>query len=207
MEGLKKVFPFWTSRIASDRKWAEVCLSRYPAAPNADHLLDVGVITVRGENEHLGVRDGLANLPGGLQPVEQRHRDVHDDHVGTELPGHFHGLAAGWPLRRPPRYRLSASSNFRRPSRTIMWSSASRTVMRFIDAPILIGQIRQRRSLCAPLPERNLRLDGRAFARRGFDAEAAADHLHPLSHAEQPQAFVSLRRATPAPLERICRRL
>src|ERR1035437_2452955 len=35
MEGLKKVFPFCTSRIASDRLWEEVCLSRKPTAPTA----------------------------------------------------------------------------------------------------------------------------------------------------------------------------
>ena len=60
-----------------------------------DHLLDVGVITVRGENEHLGVRDGFANLPGGFQTIEQRHGDVHDDHGGTKFSGQFHRLAAG----------------------------------------------------------------------------------------------------------------
>ena len=95
MEGLKKVFPFWTSRIASDRTWEEVCLSRNPAAPRRGHLLDVRVIAVRGENEHLGVGKGFANLPGGLQTVEQRHRDVHHHHGGTEFPGQLHGLAAG----------------------------------------------------------------------------------------------------------------
>ena len=129
MEGLKKVLPFWTSRIASDRTWAEVCLTRYPAAPKRDHLLDVGVITVRGKNEHLGVGDGLANLPGGFQTVEQRHRDVHHDHGGTEFPGQCHRLAAGLLPRRPPRISPSASNNVRSPSRTIVWSSASRTVM------------------------------------------------------------------------------
>ena len=59
------------------------------------HLLDVGVITVRGENEHLGVGKVFANLPGGFQPIEQRHRDVHHHHGGTEFPGQLHGLAAG----------------------------------------------------------------------------------------------------------------
>ena len=95
MAGLKKVFPFWTSRIAVARLSEEVCLSKNPAAPNADRLLDISIITMRGENEHLRVGQRSANLPGGFQPIEQRHRDVHHDHGGVKLPGQLHGLAAG----------------------------------------------------------------------------------------------------------------
>ena len=60
------------------------------------HLLDVRVIIVRGENEHLGVRKVFANLTGGFQAIEQRHRDVHHDHGGTKFPRELHGLAAGF---------------------------------------------------------------------------------------------------------------
>ena len=60
-----------------------------------NHLLDIGVITVSGENDHLGGGDGFENLPGGFQTIEQWHRDVHHDHVGTEFPGQLHGFAAG----------------------------------------------------------------------------------------------------------------
>ena len=59
------------------------------------HLFDVSVIAVRGENEHLGVGKVLANLPGGFQPIEQRHRDVHHHHGGAKFSGQLHGLAAG----------------------------------------------------------------------------------------------------------------
>ena len=60
------------------------------------HLLDVSVITMRGENEHFGVGKVFANLPGGFQSVEQRHGDVHHDHGGTKFAGELHGLAAGF---------------------------------------------------------------------------------------------------------------
>ncbi len=66
-----------------------------PHRAQRDRLLDVGVIAVRGEDEHLGAGNGLADLPGGFQPIEQRHRDVHHDHGGTKFPGQFHRLAAG----------------------------------------------------------------------------------------------------------------
>ena len=49
---------------------------------------------MRGEHEHLGGGQGLENLPGGLQPVEQGHRDVHQDHVGTQFGGQRHRLAS-----------------------------------------------------------------------------------------------------------------
>ena len=50
-------------------------------------VLDVGVITVRREHEHLGGGEGFEQLAGGCQTIEQRHRDVHQDHVGTKLSG------------------------------------------------------------------------------------------------------------------------
>ena len=58
------------------------------------HLLDVCIITVRGENEHPGVGKVFANLPCGLQAIEQWHRNVHHHHGGAKFPGELHGLAA-----------------------------------------------------------------------------------------------------------------
>ncbi len=60
------------------------------------HLLDIRVITVRGENEHLRAGNGFEDLPGGFQAVEQRHRDVHHHHGGTKFSGQGHRLAAGF---------------------------------------------------------------------------------------------------------------
>ena len=50
---------------------------------------------MRGENEHLGVGKVFANLPGGFQPIEQRHRNVHHDHRGAKLAGELHGFTPG----------------------------------------------------------------------------------------------------------------
>jgi hypothetical protein len=40
---------------------------------------------VRRENEYSGAGDGFENLTGGFQTIEQRHRDVNDDHCGTKF--------------------------------------------------------------------------------------------------------------------------
>ena len=58
-----------------------------------DHPVDVGVVAVRGKDEHLGAGTGGEDLPRGLEAVEQRHRDVHDDDVGPER-GQLHRLPA-----------------------------------------------------------------------------------------------------------------
>ena len=154
------------------------------------HLLDVSVITVRGENEHLGVGKVFANLPGGFQPVEQRHRDVHHDHGGSKFPGQLHGLAAGFrfadhfnirfvfqqcPETLPDDlviFRQQDSNSFHRPSDFGVSGFQRR---RFPRGPSASG-------ICAWI--------GGALAGSGLDGEAAADHLHPLSHAEQSQSFV-----------------
>ena len=151
----------------------EVCLSKNPAAPNSGHLLDVSVITVRGENEHFGVGKVFANLPGGFQPIEQRHRDVHHHHGGTKFSRQLHGLAAV--LRFADHFDVAFV--FQQRAKTLahdLWSSASRTVIRFIDIQdLVLADVRS-----ALLPPRAcvvmsgiLRQDGGAFARRGLDVK------------------------------------
>ena len=54
---------------------------------------DIRVVAVRGEHEHPGRRDCLEQLAGGLQAIEQGHRDVHQYHIGTKLLGQRDGLA------------------------------------------------------------------------------------------------------------------
>ena len=58
-----------------------------------DRLGEIGVIPVSGKNEDLGGRIGLENLPGGFEPVEERHGNVHDDDCGVELGSHRDGFA------------------------------------------------------------------------------------------------------------------
>ena len=66
MEGLKNGLPFWTSRIALAQNVGGGLFDQKSRRAQRDHFLDVGVITVRGENEHLGVRDGFGEFAGWL---------------------------------------------------------------------------------------------------------------------------------------------
>ena len=63
-----------------------------------DHLPDVLVIPMRREDQHPGGGDVLHDSPSGFQAVEQRHRNIHDDHVGTELLRQLDRMAAGFRL-------------------------------------------------------------------------------------------------------------
>ncbi len=54
---------------------------------------------MRRKDEHLGPRRGGKDLARGLQAVEKRHRNVHDDDVGTQRNRQVHGLASVAGLR------------------------------------------------------------------------------------------------------------
>ncbi len=177
MEGLKNVFPLWTSRIALERTRAEVCLSRYPAAPSS-----ITCSTYASSLCAERMRTLVAGSALRICRVASRPLSSGIAMSMTTTPGRsFLVSCTAWrPVCASPTTSMSpsASSNARSPSRTIAWSSASRTVIGFM-------RVTRSRPHAA---ERNLRPDGGAFARCGFDGEAAADHLHPLSHAEQPQS-------------------
>ena len=57
-------------------------------------VFDIRVIIVRGENDHFGGGNGFENLAGGLQTIEQGHRDVHQHYGGTKFFGQRDRLAA-----------------------------------------------------------------------------------------------------------------
>ena len=81
----------------ADRRGKNVGRSLFEQKPSRTQrcdLLDVGVVAVRGENEHLGVGKVYANLPGGFQAIEQRHRDVHYNYRRPKFPGQLDGLSA-----------------------------------------------------------------------------------------------------------------
>ena len=94
IEGLKNVFPFWTSRIASAHVVGGGLFEQKSHRAGLGRVLDIRVITVRGEDEHLGGGDGFEHLAGGFQTVEPRHGDVHQHHGGTKLLGQGDRLAA-----------------------------------------------------------------------------------------------------------------
>src|SRR4051812_11862872 len=65
-------------------------------------------------------------------------------------------------------------------------------LIRFIDSLIPVSADSVSEFSAPPryyFGERNLRLDGGAFSRSGFDVEGAVDHFHPFPHAQQPQSF------------------
>src|SRR5262245_17558922 len=79
-------------------------LAQEATGPRPQRLVHVLIQVIGGKNDHLsGGATRLAvprgdDLPGGGQPVQHRHPDVHQHHVGSEL--------AGEPGRLPPVARL-----------------------------------------------------------------------------------------------------
>ena len=68
----------------------------------------------------------LEQLPRRLEPVDLRHTDVHENHVGARLAGREHRFE---PSAASPTISKSSSASriIRNPSRTSAWSSAMRT--------------------------------------------------------------------------------
>jgi hypothetical protein len=69
-------------------------LSRKPLAPGCQRLVHVLVEVEGGEDHHPGRRACRRELPGGLEPVQVRHTDVHQHHVRLQPPGGRNGLDA-----------------------------------------------------------------------------------------------------------------
>src|SRR5664280_1781679 len=104
----------------------------------------------------------------------------------------FLTMATAWrPSSASPTTSKSSSnsSNLRNPSRTTVWSSASRIVIRFLDIQVWFKRTTSTIHSSHGLVERNLRSDGGAIARGGLDIKTATDHLQPFPHAKQSQAF------------------
>ena len=57
-------------------------------------LMHVFVVTVGREDEHFAGQALLDDLARGLEPVQLRHGDIHDDDIRGELLRHVDGLAA-----------------------------------------------------------------------------------------------------------------
>ena len=63
-------------------------------APGVHGVAPQGLVAVHRQDHDREVRELGVDPPGRLDPVEDRHRDVHHDDVGLELAGQAHGLAA-----------------------------------------------------------------------------------------------------------------
>ena len=57
-------------------------------------LVDVGVVPVRGKDEHFCVGGVFEDLPRGFEAADEWHGDVHDDDIRTVLAGIGDGLAS-----------------------------------------------------------------------------------------------------------------
>jgi hypothetical protein len=62
-------------------------LEEVPPGPRLHRLKDVGILAVHGEDDDTGPGPLLEDGLGGLHPVQARHLDVHEDHVGLGLEG------------------------------------------------------------------------------------------------------------------------
>ena len=64
------------------------------ARAGLEHLLDDLQVVRAGERDHARARDELADAAGGLDPVHDGHRDVHQDDVGHQVDAERDRLAA-----------------------------------------------------------------------------------------------------------------
>ena len=95
MEGLKNVPPSLDLPDGVSQIGQGALLQQVSRRAGRGHLLDIGVIAVGREDEHPGGGNGFENLPRGLDPIEDRHGDVHDDDRRTKLPRQFDCFPAG----------------------------------------------------------------------------------------------------------------
>jgi len=100
-----------------------------------DGLHDIRLVAVRREHEHPGFGDGLEQLAGGLQSVEQRHGHVHQNQIGAELLAHGDRLRAVLGLADHFQVVFELQ-NLLYSLRKARLSSASRTVIRFMNCII-----------------------------------------------------------------------
>ena len=87
-------------------------LEEVAPGPRLHRLKDVGVLAVHGEHDDLGLGPLLEDGLGGLHPVQARHLDVHEDHVGLGLQGVAHGLPSVLGLPHHPEVPLGLQEAF-----------------------------------------------------------------------------------------------
>jgi len=96
-DGDSSASPADTVRIASTRSSGELFFSRKPVAPaGPQRLEDVLVVLEGGQDQHPGAgRTALGEqLPGGGEPVDAGHLDVHQHDVRSGGPGDLDRLPA-----------------------------------------------------------------------------------------------------------------
>ena len=129
-DGASSASPSATTRTACSSSSGGAFLSRKPLAPacsaSKTYSSRSNVVRITTRLCELGVG---GDAPGRLEPVAAGHLDVHQHDVGPQAPGRRRRLLAVRRLARPPRCRARTRGSCETPSRTIAWSSASRTRM------------------------------------------------------------------------------
>ena len=101
-------------------------LEQVAARPGAHGREDGVLVLHHREHQHADVRRRPHDLLGGLDPVEPRHLEVHEDDVRLEVQGHGDGGAA---VRRVATTSIegAAESSASTPRRNSSWSSTTST--------------------------------------------------------------------------------
>jgi hypothetical protein len=81
--------------IASTSSAARQPLTQVRASPCLAGLAHQCRVVVGGQDEHHGRRLGRQQQPCRRDPVQFRHPQVHQDHLGPQPQGQLHTLAAG----------------------------------------------------------------------------------------------------------------
>src|SRR5215470_20320468 len=93
-DGASRASPAAITRMASAQLGGLDVFEQEPAGSGRDRRVHVLIQVIGGQHEDAGGAAGGHDLAGGLDPVQVRHPDVHQDHVRLGLPGQADRLPA-----------------------------------------------------------------------------------------------------------------
>ncbi len=94
MDGLKKSFLLATDADRLEEIGLGAVLQEIALGAGGKGADEEGLIAMHAQHDDADVGIALDDLGRGINTVELRHSDIHDDHVGRELLGEADGLAA-----------------------------------------------------------------------------------------------------------------
>ena len=152
-------------------------LEQETARSGFERVVDVLVEVEGGEYQDACGRHLDRELPGGLDPVQSRHPDIHQHDIRVQLPRAVDGFDPVGGLA-DDLMSASASRIIRKPTRTSSWSSTISTRM-VIARPAQ----RERKGRAHPPP-----------GAVGPNLERPAEHAHSLTHGGETVSGVWLGR-------------
>src|SRR5215470_5685332 len=93
-DGASRASPAAITRMASAQLGGLDVFEQEPAGSGPERRVHVLIQVIGGQHEDAGGAAGGHDLAGGLDPVQVRHPDVHQDHIGLGLPGQADRLHA-----------------------------------------------------------------------------------------------------------------